>query len=228
MELIVAPTPAAAARALAGRLTVLARQAMGRRGVFNLVLGAGPGSSPLFEALVNTEIFWGRVNVFQLDEGVPGDGARARSATVLLEELSDQVGLPPGRLHVVDPVAPDRDAAARRFAASLPDHVDVAVLGLAADGRLAGWPVAAGPTDDGLDELGGAALAMVGPAEDRRLTLTPVVVNRAEHRFVLAVGADCRAALTALAAGEPASWAARRLGPAVAYADRAAADEQAE
>ena len=221
-----APTPNAAARALAGRLTELARQAMGRRGVFNLVLGGGPGASALFEALVNTEIFWGRVNVFQLDEGVAGDGDITRTATALLEELSDQVGLPPGRLHVVDPTAADRDAVARRYAASLPEHVDVVQLGLAADGRLAGWPVGTGPTGDGLDS--GAAVAMVGPADDRRLTLTPAVVNRADHRFVLAVGADRRDALAALVAGEPASWAARQLGPAVAYADRAAADEESE
>jgi len=222
----VAPTPNAAARALAGRLTVLARQAMGRRGVFNLALSGGPEGSLLFEALVNTEIFWGRVNVFQLDEGVAGDGDRARTATALLEELSDQVGLPPGRLHVMDPTAADRDAAARRYAASLPEHLDVVQFGLAADGRLGGWPAGDVPTGDGLDEE--AAVVTIGPADDRRLTLTSAVVNRADHRFVLAVGAERRAALAALLAGEPASWAARQLGPAVAYADRAAAGEQAE
>ncbi len=220
-----APTPKAAAVALAGRLTVLARQAMGRRGVFNLALGSGPQTPLLHAALVNTEIFWGRVNVFQVDEGVAGDGDRARHSRVLVEELSDQVGLPLGRLHVMSDPVLDPHAIGLRYAASLPERFDAVVLGLSGPGRLAGWPLAVASAGNVLDSED--AVVMVGPPHDPRLTLTPVAVNRSDHRFVLVGGAECLDALARLVAADPTLSAARLASPAVAYADRSACAEPA-
>jgi len=219
MELLVSETAAAAARALAGRITVLARQAMGKRGVCNLGLGLGPDATTLYAALVNTEIFWGRVNVFQVEERVAPDGHPDRRADALVEELSDQVGLPPGRLHLIDVAAADLAGAARRYGAALPDHLDVVVLG-SDPGAL--WP------DGDLTALDAAghdlAVAVVaGPDGEARPVLTPGVLCDAEHRFVLATGDGGRRTIEALRNAEPTQPLGRFGAGAVVYADRTAA-----
>jgi 6-phosphogluconolactonase/glucosamine-6-phosphate isomerase/deaminase len=219
MELVVAETPRAAARALAGRITVVARQAMGRRGVCNLLVGSGPQCPALFAALVDTEIFWGRVNVFQADELVVPDGDTRRSSTVLVEELADQVGLPPGRLHLVDAGGADPTGALRRHVAALPDRLDVAVVGVGGDGRVTGWDddaVLAAPEPFALTAGGDAG------GEARRIVATPAGVQRAEHRFALVCGAEWAAALARLQTPGTGP-AADALAPLIVHADRAAA-----
>ena len=221
MELVVAETARAAARALSGRITVLARQAMGRRGVCNLLVGSGPECPALFAALVDTEIFWGRVNVFQADELVVAAGDPRRSSVALVDELADQVGLPPGRLHLVDPAGADPAGVLRRHAAALPERLDVVVVGIGDDGRVTGWDddaVLAAPEPFALtDDRAGSAGDPV-----RRIVVTPAGVTRAEHRFALVCGAERADALARLQLPAAGS-AADALAPLIVHADRAAA-----
>ena len=218
MELVVGASAAAAARSLAGRITIAARQAMAKRGVCNLALSGGATASVLLAELVNTEIFWGRVNVYQVDERVAPEGDGARNATALVAELAEQVGLPPGRLHLMDVTAPDLHDAARRYEASLPDHLDVVHLGLGLDGHTASWP----PGDAVLHSA--ASVAVVGPfAGHLRLTLTPQVINRSGQRLFLVAGAAKADVLARLRRGEPGLPATAVAEPTLIYADRAAA-----
>lgn len=218
MDSVVGLTAAAAARSLAGRLTIAARRAMGTRGVFNLALSGGSTASVLMKALVDTEIFWGRVNVYQVDERVAPDGDAARNATALIAELVEQVGLPPGRLHLMDVTAADLADAARRYAAALPAHLDVVHLGLGDDGHTASWP----PGDAVLDAT--EDVAVVGPFNGHlRMTLTPQAVNRAAHRVFLVTGEAKVTMLGRLLAGG-SGIPAGRVSPidTIVYADRAA------
>ena len=140
MELVVAATPKAAARAFAGWFTVIARQAMGKRGVCSLAMSGGSTAAELFEALIETEVFWGRVELYQVDERVAPDEDAARNATALVHDFAEQVGIPESRVHLMDVTASDLAAAAARYAAALPKRFDVVHLGLGADGHTASWP----------------------------------------------------------------------------------------
>jgi 6-phosphogluconolactonase/glucosamine-6-phosphate isomerase/deaminase len=199
MELHVAATPKAAARALAVRVEVAARRAMGQRGVFNLALSGGSSASAVMAALVDTEIFWGRVNVYQVDERVAPEGEPSRNATALVAELAEQVGLPPERLHLMDVTSGDLPAAAQRYAAALPNVLDVVQLGLGADGHTASWPPG-DPVVTSPDKV-----AVVGPLNGQlRMTLTPLAVNTATLRLFYVVGSDKIEVLPRLRAGDPA------------------------
>ena len=220
MDLIVKPTSQSAARALAGRVTVAARRAMGERGVFNLALSGGSTAPELFRALVETEVFWGRVNVFQVDERVAPDGDPDRNATALVADFAEQVGLPPGRLHLMDVTATDLTEAAARYAAALPEQFDVVHLGLGEDGHTASWP----PGDRALHSR--QDVAVVGPFHGHvRMTLTPRVINRARERLFLVTGEAKEAALASLVSGEPdLPAAAVSMANTLVYADQAAAE----
>ncbi len=222
MELHVAATPKATARALAVRVEVAARRAMGQRGVFNLALSGGSSASAVMAALVDTEIFWGRVNVYQVDERVAPDGDPSRNATGLVAELAEQVGLPPERLHLMDVTSDDLDSAARRYGASLPAVLDVVHLGLGTDGHAASWP----PGDPVVTAT--EPVAVVGPFNGQlRMTLTPVALNAAALRLFYVVGDSKAPALGRLLAADPA-FPASAVHPdrTVLYADRAAAADR--
>ncbi|MFN0026187.1 MAG: 6-phosphogluconolactonase [Acidimicrobiales bacterium] len=220
MEVHVAATPKAAARSLAVRVEVAARRAMGKRGVFNLALSGGTSASTVMAALVDTEIFWGRVNVYQVDERVAPDGSVDRNATALVAELAEQVGLPEHRLHLMDVTAGDLDAAARRYAAALPETLDVVHLGLGTDGHTASWP----PGDNAV-LASDALVAMAGPFNGHlRMTLTPAAINAAGLRLFYVTGADKADVLARLRAGDAALPASAVSDDRTAiHTDRAAA-----
>lgn len=221
MELHVAATPRAAARALAVRVEVAARRAMGTRGVFNLALSGGSSASAVMAALVDTEIFWGRVNVYQVDERVAPDDDAVRNATALIAELVEQVGLPPDRLHLMDVTSADLHAAARRYAATLPPAFDVVQLGLGSDGHTASWP----PGDAVVAAT--EPVAVIGPFHGQlRMSLTPVAINAATLRVFYVAGEAKAAMLGRLLAADP-TLPASVVTPAgtVVHADRAAAPD---
>jgi 6-phosphogluconolactonase/glucosamine-6-phosphate isomerase/deaminase len=118
--------------------------------------------------------------VFQVDERVAPDGDPARNAALL-----DLLPVAASRRKAMPVTARDLRAAARRYAAALPDRFDVVHLGLGDDGHTASWP----PNDPVVDSGDPVALC----SEYRgyvRMTLTPGVVNAARHRLVLATGTD--------------------------------------
>jgi 6-phosphogluconolactonase len=219
MELVTRPTAGAAARAMAGRITVLVRQAFATRGACAVAFSGGSSASELFAALVDTEIMWGRVDVYQVDERVAPDGDAARNATGLLHDFAERVGLPPGRLHLMDVTAADLPAAAARYAADLPERFDVVHLGLGDDGHTASWP----PGDPVIDAAG--AVALSPPFNGHvRMTLTQEVVNAAGHRLFFVIGGAKAAMLRRLLAGDrsiPAGVVSP--SPTTVYADEAAA-----
>jgi 6-phosphogluconolactonase/glucosamine-6-phosphate isomerase/deaminase len=134
----------------------------------------------MIDALLEHDLPWSQVAVWQVDERVAPHGDAARNALQLgpLQEL-------PCRVWLMPVTAGDLRAAARRYAASLPERFDVVHLGIGSDGHTASWP----PGRDHVwrshrdveitDVFNGW----------RRMTLTGTVVNRARGRIVLATGA---------------------------------------
>jgi 6-phosphogluconolactonase/glucosamine-6-phosphate isomerase/deaminase len=113
--------------------------------------------------------------VWQVDERVAPDGHPARNALQL-------AGLP-CRIELMPVTDADLGAAARRYAAGLPERFDVVHLGLGDDGHTASWP----PGDPVVDST--LACDLVGEFNGfRRMTLTPSVLNAARSRLVLTFG----------------------------------------
>jgi 6-phosphogluconolactonase len=165
-----------AASWLAGQL----RNAVHRRGAAVLAVSGGRTPATMFGALGEMDVPWARVTVFQVDERVAPDGDSARNSALL-----ELLPVAAAQRKAMPVTSRNLAAAAERYAASLPDRFDVVHLGLGDDGHTASWP----PNDPVVDSTDPVALC----GEYRghvRMTLTPVVVNAARHRLVLATGAD--------------------------------------
>ena len=172
-----------AAAAIARRIT----RAIAQRGAASVAFSGGRTPALMLERLAAVALAWDRVDVYQVDERVAPAGHAARNLALLavLPVLSRN-------LHAMPVNATDVRRAARRYAASLPERLDVVHLGLGDDGHTASWP----PGDPVVDSP--HAVDLCGEyAGWVRMTLTPQAVNAARARVVLAVGSDKAAALAA-------------------------------
>jgi 6-phosphogluconolactonase len=184
MELIVTPDPSVAA---AERVAARLRDAVRRRGTASMALSGGGTAPPMIDALGEVDVPWEAVGVWQVDERVAPDGHDARNAGQLqpLEQL-------PCRVRPMPVTAGDLRAAARRYAATLPDRFDVVHLGIGDDGHTASWP-----PDDPAVRTSRREVELVDMFNGwPRMTLTRRVVNAARSRVVLTTGASKRPMVT--------------------------------
>ena len=179
MDIHVAPDAPQAATDAAEWVARQLRNAVRRRGVATIAVSGGGTPALMFADLARLDVPWAGVNVWQVDERVAPDDDPARNAHLLAV-----LPLPKSRVHLMAVTARDQRAAARRYAAGLPDRFDIVHLGMGDDGHTASWP----PADPVIDS--DEHVAMSGLYNGFvRMTLTPVVVNGARHRLVLAPGA---------------------------------------
>lgn len=180
MDIHVAPDAPQAAADAADWIARQLRNAVRRRGAASIAVSGGSTPALMFAELAQMEVPWAAVDVWQVDERVAPDDNPARNAHLLAA-----LPIPKGRLHLMAVTARDQLAAARRYAAKLPDRFDVVHLGMGDDGHTASWP----PGDDVIDNA--EPVAMSGLYNGfLRMTLTPAVVNAARHRLVLAPGSS--------------------------------------
>lgn len=173
----------AAARAIGRRLG----NAVAARGTASVACSGGSTPALMLARLAEFDLPWAQVHVYQVDERVAPDGDPARNAGLL-----DVLPLRRANRHLMPVTAANLTAAARRYAASLPERFDVVHLGVGDDGHTASWP----PGDPVIDAPG--AVALSAPYQGRvRMTITPAVVNAARSRLVLVAGASKRDALAA-------------------------------
>jgi glucosamine-6-phosphate deaminase len=139
MEIVVTPDPAAvgvvAARAI---VDVLSRRE-------NPVLGVATGSSPLstYDALADAvrrgEFEPKIVTAFALDEyvGIPPEHPESYHS-VVQREVVEKIGLSPDRVHVLDGMAEDLEAACRDYEGDMKaaGGVDVQILGIGSNGHI--------------------------------------------------------------------------------------------
>ncbi len=179
MDIHVAADAPGAAMEAAEWLARQLRNAVRRRGTVTLAVSGGSTPALMFADLAQMDVPWTAVEMWQVDERVAPDEDPARNAHLLAA-----LPIAKSRLHLMGVTARDVRAAARRYAASLPDRFDVVHLGMGDDGHTASWP----PADAVIDSV--AAVAMSGVFNGFvRMTVTPPVVNAARHRLVLAPGA---------------------------------------
>ncbi len=176
MDIRVGDEPASLAAAWIGRRL---RDATRRRGVASIALSGGGMAPPMIDALVELDLPWPAVSVWQVDERIAPDGDAARNALQL-----DRLRALPCRVRLMPVTASDARVAARRYAATLPDWLDVVHLGIGSDGHTASWP----PGSDGIANSARPIEITDEFNSWRRMTLTCSVVNRARSRVVLASG----------------------------------------
>ena len=211
VELDVGPEPAQRAAAwIARRL----RDATRCRSTASLALSGGSTAPPLLDALLGHDVAWDRVEVWQVDERIAADGHAARNANQLAGVAER------ARVRLMPVTSGDLRAAARRYAASLPERFDVVHLGLGSDGHTASWP----PDRPEVANSDRAVELVEFFNGWPRMTLTRRVVDDARARLVLATGASKRPIVERWLRGDrsvPIAWI-RRSGTRVVLDDEAA------
>ena len=182
------PTTAAAAHIV----DCLAR-AVAERDAGALAVSGGSTAPPMFDAMAAASanatdtspgpvVTWGDVGIWQVDERIAPDGDADRNAT----QLTALAGV----VHEMPVTAPDRHAAMREYARTLPERFDVVHLGVGPDGHTASWAPAPHPDAERALTSHEPVFA-IGEFNGReRMTLGVPVVNAAAERVVLVTGAS--------------------------------------
>ncbi len=198
--MVVAPDRYAADAA--AHLATTIGMAVAARGACAIALAGGHTPEPVYRRLAADPLVravpWEALSVYFGDErAVPPDDP-ASNFRMAREALLGRVPLAADAVHRMAADAPERDAAARDYAALLPDPLDVLLLGIGPDGHTASLF----PGSSALGERRHRVVAVTGPFEPRhRLTITPPVIAAARQVIVLASGDD-KAGIVASALGE--------------------------
>ena len=218
-------TDADAAFAAAAHVAARARAAVSGHGRFCVALSGGRTPWKMLERLVELDLPWNGIHVFQVDERVAPDDDADRNATKLAAILGAS-GLPDVNLHLMPVTGEDPDRSCNAYSQTIARHtregrLDLVHLGLGEDGHTASLV----PGDPVLD-LTGRDVAMAGPYQGRlRMTLTRPAIDRATERMWVVTGASKAEMLARLRAGDetiPAGRVTHRNS--VVFADEAAAN----
>jgi 6-phosphogluconolactonase len=203
------------ARAGAAFVAERARQAVESSGSFHFAVSGGHTPWEMFAALASETVPWEAVVVYQVDERVapPDDPDRN------LHHLEQSLGSAPATVMAMPVNDDDLDAAAAKYAHSLPEHFDLVHLGLGPDGHTASL-VPGDPVLSVTDQL----VALTQPYQGRRrMTLTYPALARADQILWLVTGDDKKEPLAKLLAGDTTIPAGRvRAGASLVLADQAA------
>jgi 6-phosphogluconolactonase len=196
-----------------------ARDAVAERGTCALAVSGGSDPWPMFSQLEDLEMDWTKTEIFQVDERVAPAGSDERNLTHLIESLS--IGAQ-GSIRPMPVTDDDLDAAAERYAESLPEALDLAHMGIGPDGHTASLV----PGDPVLEVDDRRVAVTAGEYEGvRRMTLTYPELHRVRRLLWVVTGEKKVDALRKLLARDPSIPAGRVEpdGDSLILADRAAA-----
>jgi 6-phosphogluconolactonase len=192
---------------------------LSERGLCALAVSGGRDPWPMFSQLEEFELDWREIEIFQVDERVAPAGSPERNLTHLVESLS--IGAQ-GSIRPMPITDDDLEAAADRYAASLPDALDLAHLGLGPDGHTASLV----PGDSVLEVTDKRVAVTSGEYQGvRRMTLTYPELHRTRRLLWVVTGEEKVDALRKLIDQDPSTPSGRVEpgGDSLILADRAAA-----
>ena len=184
-----------------------------------LAVSGGRDPWPMFSQLEDFDLDWTQIEVFQVDERVAPPGSDERNLTHLVESLS--IGAQ-GSIRPMPVTDEDLEAAADRYAASLPDALDLAHLGIGPDGHTASLV----PNDPVLEVTDKRVAVTTGEYQGvHRMTLTYPELHRVRRLLWVITGEEKVDPLQKLLARDPSIPAGRvdPGGDSLILADRAAA-----
>ena len=180
-----------------------ARAAVAERGACALAVSGGRDPWPMFSQLEDLELDWTKTEIFQVDERVAPAGSDERNLTHLIESLS--IGAQ-GSIRPMPVGDEDLEAAADRYAESLPEAIDLAHLGLGPDGHTASLV----PGDPVLEVTDKRVAVTAGEYQGvRRMTLTYPEINRTRQLLWVVTGEEKVDALQKLIAQDPSTPSGR-------------------
>ena len=157
---------------------------LSERGHCALAVSGGRDPWPMFSRLEEFELDWREIEIFQVDERVAPAGSPERNLTHLVESLS--IGAQ-GSIRPMPVTDDDLEAAADRYAASLPDALDLAHLGLGPDGHTASLV----PGDSVLEVTDKRVAVTSGEYQGvRRMTLTYPELHRTRRLLWVVTGEE--------------------------------------
>jgi 6-phosphogluconolactonase len=217
LRIEVFPDADAVATRAAAFVAERARAAIADHDRFTFAVSGGHTPWAMFAHLGDEMVPWAQTAIYQVDERVAPAGDPDRNLAHLQASLPSQAD---AEVHAMPVEDADLDAAAARYAASLPERFDLVHLGLGPDGHTASLV----PGDPVLD-VDDRGVALTGTYMGRRrMTLTYPTLNRAQHVLWLVTGEDKVDALRRLQAGDRSIPAGRvASASAVIIADTAAA-----
>jgi 6-phosphogluconolactonase len=213
--------PPAVLRRGAELIAEAAREAVSERGSCALAVSGGHDPWPMFSQLEDLEMDWTKTEIFQVDERVAPAGSDERNLTHLIESLSISAQ---GSIRPMPVTDDDLDAAAERYAESLPEALDLAHMGIGPDGHTASLV----PGDPVLEVDDRRVAVTAGEYEGvRRMTLTYPELHRVRRLLWVVTGEKKVDALRKLLARDPSIPAGRVEpdGDSLILADRAAAPD---
>lgn len=198
-----------------------AKTAVADRGSCALAVSGGRDPWPMFSQLEDLFGDWDKAEIFQVDERVAPAGSDERNLTHLIESLS--IGAQ-GSIRPMPVTDDDLEAAADRYAASLPEAIDLAHLGIGPDGHTASLV----PGDPVLEVTDRRVAVTSGEYQGvRRMTLTYPELHRVRSLLWVVTGEEKVDALRKLLAQDPSTPSGRVQpgGDSLILADRAAAPD---
>jgi 6-phosphogluconolactonase len=198
-----------------------ATEALAERGRAELAVSGGSDPWPMFSQLEDLFGDWKAMEIFQVDERVAPPGSDERNLTHLIESLS--IGAQ-GSIKPMPVTDDDLDAAAARYAESLPERLDLAHLGIGPDGHTASLV----PGDPVLEVTDKRVAVTNGEYQGvRRMTLTYPEIESIRKLLWVVTGESKVDALKKLIAQDPSTPSGRMHpgGESVILADRAAAPD---
>lgn len=156
------------------------------RGECALALAGGSTPRPVYRCLAEIPaVPWGRVSIFFGDERAVPPGHAESNFGMATESLLQRVPVARGRVHRMEAEREDLEAAAAEYGESLPDVLDLLLLGIGDDGHTASLF----PGSGALAERQKKVVPTRAPVRPRRrLTITPPVIRDARLTVVLASG----------------------------------------
>ena len=197
------------------------RDASASRQRCGLGVSGGTDPWPMFSQLEDYGLDWTRIEIFQVDERVAPPGSDERNLTHLIESLS--IGAQ-GSIRPMPVDDDDLEAAADRYAGSLPEALDIAHLGIGPDGHTASLV----PGDPVLEVTDRRVAVTSGEYQGvRRMTLTYPEIERVRRLLWVVTGEEKVDALRKLLNQDPStpSGRVRPGGESLVLADRAAAPD---
>lgn len=240
-EIRIADDLSALARAAAAEFVELAREAVGRNGVFTVALSGGSTPRELYATLADPkrpyreQTDWGRIQFYWGDERHVPPGHADSNFRMAYEAMLSKLRIPADHVHRMLTENPNADAAARAYEQELQTQFalengrrprfDLVLLGLGPEGHTASLF----PGSDALCETKRLVAApWVEKHHTFRVTLTPSVINNASHVMFLVSGEQKADIVRQVLLGPqqpnhlPAQLIRPESGPAMWFLDRAA------